>query len=526
MPSMWRTGIEHPGAGQGVPYPAPLLFRGEPCVTTLTVVVALLLCWAGCPWAAEQPVQLSLAEAIRMAAERNLDVRAELYTPAQYEADINRSRAIYDPQLNIQTHYSDFTNPVAGSYGNASNKGHSFVLDSSVSQLFWTGATATLAYNNSHNKSGSSASRNDYWQSSLGATLSQPLLKNMGREATELGISISRFSKYASLEHFKTILLTTVTQVRTEYFKLYGLRELLEVKKVSLALARRILDETRARVAAGVLPAMEILNAEYGVTTREKELIFAEKEVNDQVDVLRLLLQIPGRGELLLTDTPRRTQYPVDRDQALRHAMNRPDIRELKRSLDIGELQTRVFGNNIRPDLNLTLSGSLVGQGQSYSRDLENLGSFDYPVWSVGLTFTYPLGNNAAENDYRKSRLKNAQTALQIRSLEESAKNEVFSSIRGIDSTFKQIEVADRGRAFAEERLRAFMRKNRVGLATTKDVLDVENDLADVKNSQIAAAVAHDNAITRFQQATGQLLDQEGVRVVEGDADRLYLNIR
>jgi outer membrane protein TolC len=461
-----------------------------------------------------------------MAAARNLDVRAELYTPAQYEADIRRNRAIYDPLLNLQTYYSDFTNPVSGSYGNASNKGHAFVLDSSLSQLFWTGATATLAYNNGHNKTNVSASRNEYWQSSLGVILSQPLLKNMGREATDLTISISRFSKYASLEHFKNLLLGTVTQVRTEYFKLYGLREVLEVKKVSLALARRILDETRSRVAAGVLPAMEILNAEYGVTTREKELIFAEKEVDDQADVLRLLLQLPGNGEILLSDKPRRTQHAVDQEQALRHAMNRPDIRELKRNLDIGELQTRVFNNNIKPDLNLSLSGSLVGQGHSYSRGMENLGSFDYPTWSVGLTFTYPLGNNAAENDYRKSRLKNAQTALQIRSLEENAKNEVLSSIRGVSSAFKQIEVADRGRVFAEERLRAFMRKNRVGLATTKDVLDVENDLADIKNNQIAAAVAHDNAITRLLQATGQLLDQEGVHVVEGDADHLYLNIR
>ncbi|WP_232286633.1 TolC family protein [Pelobacter propionicus] len=492
---------------------------------SVMVVIALLFCWTACAWASGQPIRLSLGEAVRMAAEKNLDVRAELYTPAQYQADINRNRAIYDPQLNIETHYSDFTNPVSGSYGSASNKGHSFVLDSSLSQLFWTGATATLGFNNSHTKTNQFSSLNNYWQSSLGVTLSQPLLKNMGRDATDLGISISRFSKYASMEHFRNLLLNTVSQARTEYFKLYGLQEVREVKRVSLALARRILDETRARVSAGVLPAMEILNAEYGVTTRERELIAAEKEVNDQVDVLRLLLQISGKGEIVISDTPRRAPYPLDQDQALRQAMGRPDIRELQRSLDISELQSRVFGNNIKPDLNLSLSGSLVGQGHSYGRDIGDLGSFDYPAWSIGLVFKYPLGNNAAENDYRKSRLKNAQTALQIRSLEESAKNEVLSFIRAIDSAFKQIEVADRGRAFAEERLRAFMRKNSVGLATTKDVLEVEHDLADAKNSQIAAAVAHDNAITRFLQATGQLLDQEGVRFVEGDADRLYLNI-
>ncbi len=461
-----------------------------------------------------------------MAAEKNLDVRAELYTPAQYEADINRNRAIYDPQLNLETSYNDFINPVAGSYGSASTKGHSFVLDSSLSQLFWTGAVATLGFNNSHTKSRQSAARSNYWQSSIGVTLSQPLLKNMGRDATDLKIDISRYSKYASLEHFRDLLQNTVSQVRTEYFRLYGLWEVREVKKISLALSQKILQETRARVAAGVLPAMEILNAEYGVTTRERELIVAEKEFNDQVDLLRLLLQLPGEGEIRPDDAPRRAPYAVDQEQALRQAMNRPDIKELKRSLDISELETRVLKTNLRPDLNLTVSGSLVGQGHSYGRDIENLGSVDYPAWGIGLSFSYPLGNNAAENDYRRSRLKSAQTALRIRSLEENARKEVLSAIRAIESAFKQIEVADRGRAFAEERLRAFMRKNSVGLATTKDLLEVEHDLADAKNSQIAAAVTHDSAITLFLRVTGQLLEHEQIRFVEGDADRLYQSTR
>lgn len=477
-------------------------------------------------YAADQPLRLSLADAVRMAAEKNLDVRAELYNPAQYEAEVNRNRAIYDPQLNALTAYSDTTTPVSGSTTTFSNRGHSFQLNSSISQLFLTGATASLGFNNSYSSGSSFSSLDGFWQSSLGVSLSQPLLKNAGREATEINISVSRLSKFASLERFKNVLLSTVSQVRTEYFRLYGMRQLLEVRKVSLALARRILMETRARVAAGVLPAMEILNAEYGVTSREKELIDAELSVGNQVDVLRLLLQIDGATDIELSDQPRKDEYPIDRDEALRRALTRPDIRELQRSLDISELQTRVFRNNTRPDLSLNLSGSLVGQDQSYGRDLEKIGRVDYPAWSVGMTFSYPLGNQAAENDYRISRLKSAQTVLQIRSQEQNAINEVESYVRAVRSAYKQIEVADRGRAFAEERLRSFMRRNAVGLATTRDVLDVENDLATAKNTQIVAAVAHDNAITRLLQATGELLEKEGVRILEGDADRLYTTTR
>jgi outer membrane protein TolC len=164
----------------------------------------------------------------------------------------------------------------------------------------------------------------------------------------------------------------------------------------------------------------------------------------------------------------------------------------------------------------------MTGVDKTYQKNMEKVFTFDYPEWIVGLNFIYPLGNGAAENDFRKSRLKSEQIALQLRSLEENATKEVRAALRGITAGFKQIEVADRGTAFAEERLRAFIRKSEVGLATTKDVLDVENDLAVSKSNQIKAVVGYANALTLYWQVTGELLERQGIRVVEGDADKLY----
>ncbi len=468
-------------------------------------------------YSASEPLTLTLRESIRMAVEKNLDVRAELYNPAQFEADINRNRAIYEPVLDLKTSYIDSTVSSIGQSGTFSNS-QSFALDSSISSLFWTGGTASLYYNNEY-----TGSNPTIWQTSLGASISQPLLKNSGRESTELAINVSRLSKFASLERFNSRLLGTVAQVRNEYYKLYSLREDLEVKKVSLALARKILSDTQARVKAGVLPAMEILNAEYGSATREKDLIDAELAVSNQLDVLRLLLQIENKKtDLLTVDMPPRELYEVVEEDAIRKAFDRPDVREQKRNLEMSELQTRVYSSRTRPDLALIASAYLTGRDSAYQRNLDKVVTFDYPFWSIGLNFTYPLGNGAAENDYRKSRLKTEQVALQIRSLEENITNDVKAAIRGISTWFKQIEVADRGRAFAEERLRAYIRKNEVGLATTKDLLDVENDLAIAKSNQIYAVVGYANSLTRYWQVTGELLEREGVRVVESDADKLY----
>jgi outer membrane protein TolC len=475
--------------------------------------------------AADAPLKLTLGEAIKMAAEKNLDVRAEFYNPAQFEADINRNRSIYDPLLTLDTSYADSKSP---SFTAASStSGQSFDLNASLSQLFWTGGTVSAVFNNNYSNTESLLLAEPHsWQSRLGVALSQPLLKNSGRETTEASITISRLSKFASIEHLHTRLINTVAQVRTEYFKLYSLREQLEVKKVSLELARKILSDTKARVDAGVLPAMEILNAEFGAYSREKDVIDAEKTLSDQLDVLRLLLQIEGRSDIAVADPPERGVYQVSEDELVKRALSRPDIKELRRTLEINELQTRVFGNNIKPDLKLIATAGVAGLDRTYSRDLEKIGTLDSPYWSVGLSFSYPLGNRAAENDYRKSRLKTEQTALQIKSLEDGAAKDVKAAIRGVSTGYKQIEVAERGRIYAEERLKAFIRKNEVGLATTKDVLDVENDLAAAKNNQITALVAYNDAITQLWQATGEILEREGVQIVENDADKLYTNTR
>ncbi|MEI6703199.1 MAG: TolC family protein, partial [Deltaproteobacteria bacterium] len=212
----------------------------------------------------------------------------------------------------------------------------------------------------------------NYWQTGLGASISQPLLKNSGREATEIAINVSRLSKFASLERFNSKLLGTVAQVRNEYYKLYSLREESEVKKVSLELARKILSDTQARVKAGVLPAMEILNAEFGAVSREKDLIDSERAVNDQVDVLKLLLQVNGMvSDLRTVDLPTRERLDTSEDEGIRRALSRPDIRELKHNLEVAELQTRVFSGKTRPELALTASASLTGLDSTYQRNLD-----------------------------------------------------------------------------------------------------------------------------------------------------------
>lgn len=487
----------------------------------------LFVLFAGPALAQDGTRQLTLKDAIKLAVEKNLDVQAELYNTASAEADIHKFQGIYNPLLNLFANYQDSKTETANrvtSGGEAVIRQRSASLNAGISQLIPSGGTVGAAFNNSwnHNNFGVEAI-NNYFQSDFTVNFSQPLLKSFGKEATELNISVARLNKEGALEQFKAKLLDIISQVETQYYQLYFLRENLEVKKTSLELAQTILTNTRAQVNAGVLPAFEILNAEFGVATQQKNLIDAERAEKDQVDVMRVLLQLPAVSDIVPTDPPNKEIYQFDESKAIELALTaRPDLQQQLASLKSSELQARVARTQTLPELDFTVSAAFSGLADTYSRDLEHVGSGQYPVWTAGLQMTYPIGNDVAENDYIKSKLKVDQIKTQIKSLEDSVVNDVRTAGRAVRSSYLQLDVTARGRAYAEEVLQAYIKKQKVGLATTKDVLDELNNLVTARGNEIQAVSDYNKAIVALWKATGELLAREGITLGAKEADSLY----
>jgi len=483
--------------------------------TTAAVAICLVLGAAVPAFAQQDPINLTLKEAIRLGFERNLDLKVDLYNPAMAEADIRRSLGIYDPLAFLGASYNRSNSSNTLTF--KSQEIDEAFVNAGVSQLLPTGTLVEVTAD-----SGWIDNSAKFYTNALNVSVSQPLLRNFGKEATELEINVSRFSKDESLERFRTRLSDTVAQVRNDYFRLYNLREVLAVRRTSLALASRILDETKGRVRAGVLPAMEILNAEFVAATREKEVIDAERGVRDQMDVLRVTLQLDPAVEIVLADEPSRESYAVSQDAALALALqNRPELAAQRSVVKITDLQQRVAKNRTLPDLLLNANVGVGGDDRRFMRGLEKTATAEDPSWGVGLQISYPLGNRAAENGYIRSRLAMEQAQTQLQSLEAGIARDVKAAIRLVESSYTQIEVTSRGRAYAEERLRAFEKRHAVGLATTKDVFDVEEDLVTAKGNQIQAVVDYNNSITELWRVTGEILEREGIRVSERQADPL-----
>ena len=87
------------------------------------------------------------------------------------------------------------------------------------------------------------------------------------------------------------------------------------------------------------------------------------------------------------------------------------------------------------------------------------------------------------------------------------------AAVRNLESKRQQIEVAQKGVTLAEARLASYIKRQKVGVATTKDVLQVESDLVTARVGLASARADYQAAVTQLYKSTGELLDKHGIRI-------------
>lgn len=461
--------------------------------------------------------RLSVDDAVRIAVERNLGLQVETFNPAIAATGLDRARAIYDPRFAALLDHRG-QNRQAGPESSFVDRNRFFDANASLDQLLPTGATASAAFTNfwssswSRDNLGLSTSR--YAQPELTLSLSQPLLQGLGKEVTERGITTADDAMERSLAGWNQKALDTAADARNRFLALVKARESLATRKASLAVARRVHEENEARVKAGVLAAFELQDSEFGVLQREKDLLDAELAEKDASDQLCVTLNLPPGTILDVPDTPWSDVPDPSEEEALGVALRRrPDLAIARISLRTAEFNERISRNLALPSLALEGAAGVTGVGEDYGNAIDDMRTGKYPNWSVGLRFSVPLGNSAARADVAAAGLRTRQARAGVAVLEEAAGLEIRAALRALETRRKQNEVAGKGVSVAETRLASFLKRGKLGLSTTKDVLDAEANLTQARENLSGARTDFQSALTSLWKSTGELLDRHGVRL-------------
>ena len=242
-----------------------------------------------------------------------------------------------------------------------------------------------------------------------------------------------------------------------------------------------------------------------------------------------------GKINIIPVDRPvYKNEFEIPLNQAIKAALlNRPDYLSKKMDLENKNIQVKYDENQLYPSVDLFGTFGLNGlsgdartianfdgsNSQSrfdgdYGEAINNLADTDFFNWEFGLKLTYPIGNRSAKSKLAASRLRSHQAILEIKNLERSIIVEVREAVRQIDTDIKQIKVAEIARKLAEEKLAAEEKKFKVGLSTSFNVLEFQEDLAESQSLELQAIINYKKSKIKLNKVLGKTLEEHGVKVV------------
>lgn len=505
-------------------------------------MVAGLLCvlaWAGGD-DAESPVRrrtlpLSSREAVNLSLNHNLDIEVARYQPWIEDQNIFAALGTWDhvayATVSDAKDVSAGTNIFSGAT-KLRNDDVNFLVG--IRKTLPFGASYDLSFGNDRSETNSvNFFLNPIWSQSFGGTVTVPLLKGMGTSVNTTTLVIARNTRNQSVDGFEKALSDSVYQVMQAYWDLVFAIENKKVKDQSLEVAVRLLEDTRRKLDRGLAARIDVTQAEAGVASQQEGILTAEAAVLGATDRLKRLVDpalLHDSVLLIPVDAPRGQGAELDEKGAVEQAMDqavvkRPEVRQLRTQMQSQDLTIDKFRNDRLPKLDFVGQGFLNGTEGSYGQANADVRRGDFYNWSVMLSFEYALEQSAQKGALNRAELEKRRFLLQVRNLENQILVEVRDAVRSIKTDEKRIEATRRARILAQEQLDGEIARNEHGLSTTFRVLDVQKELVQAKTNEIKALIDYNLSWHKLHQATGVLLEKQGILLKENLQPRISAGV-
>ena len=205
----------------------------------------------------DNTVSLSLNDAIRRALENNNDIEVARNDVRLAETTLRGLQGVYDPFFSITPQIDSRVQPQQSRIGGAGQSGTVsstiLTLSPSVTKLFSTGGGQyDFIFGNTRQTSNSTFNQlNPVYSANLGATFTQPLLRDRSIDNNRRQIRIQRKRLEQSDAEFRRRTIEAIAQVQRAYWDLvFALRDQ-ENRIANLNLTRENFRRVEAQIAAG-----------------------------------------------------------------------------------------------------------------------------------------------------------------------------------------------------------------------------------------------------------------------------------
>ena len=459
----------------------------------------------------EKPT-LTVEECVARALQKNFDLKVDAFS-----TDIARE-ALVVAQADFEPVFSASLQRFSTKDHWRAGGGRSDVTDAriGVSQFIPTGAIVSLSASVDRNSTDRALyAFNPVYNSDVALTVTQPLLRGAGLavnraniERNRLGVNIARFA-------FESSVLQVVRDTEAAYYNLVFARENLAVQHHSLRLAERLFEENNTRRLTGVATDLDVLSAEVGIATARNGVVLAEQGVRNREDELLALIgqfefdSTLGTVGLIAYEEPSPSfdlSYKLARD-------NQPDYLATLESIKQLQLDVRTAKNNALPSLDLGGSVGLNGIDRSYTRAAGNISETDARSWQLDLSLNIPWGLRADRARHRSALAELRQQETRLQAIEQDLLVQVRAAVRAVETNRESVEINRKATELATRQYELELARFKAGLSTSRQVLQIQDDLENTRVNELLARVNLRIAIANLRQLEASSLERYRINI-------------
>ena len=462
--------------------------------------------------------ELTLAQCIARALQKNFDLEIGRYNPQIAKDSIDVAKAGFDPTISLTSTrtFAQQANSQTALDGSATPTSDSTNTRLGVNQRIATGASVDLSTRLSRSSTNSTFSTlNPVYNADVTLSVSQPLLRGFGSAVSQAGIERADIGLQRANLDFKTQALIVIQSTENAYYNLTFAREQLAVFNTSYALANRLYEEAKTRRDTGVATDLDVLSAQVGVANARRNVILAEQTAKDRQDALLALI-----GQFQLDESVGTVRFPrVDSaaptfvSSLLMARQSQPEILSSQAAIEQLRIDLRLAKNAKLPSLSvggaLGFSGRQGGAEAAYNQ----IPDHDGYTWQANLSLSVPWGFRGDKASYRQSLATLSREESRLRQLEQSVEVQVRSAVRSVETNMESVKIAALSSELSQKQYELEKARFDAGLSTSYRVLQAQTDLDKARVNELQARVALNSAIAALHRIEGSSLQRYSVNL-------------
>lgn len=473
------------------------------------------------------PLPLSVDEAVKLALENNLTLKADRLDPQIGDTRVAAASGLFKPTISSVVNRNNQLQPPSSLLFPISTRTDVVTTNVGLNQrLPWFGTSYNVAWDTSHTDTNNFLnSFNPLLRSGFSASVSQPLLRDLFTDTARTNVALSRNNRTIADTRLQESVVRTTASVKAAYWNLVAARANVVARRAALRLAEELVRVNKAKVDVGQSPPIDLVSAQAEVASNQEQLIVAETTVKQSEDRLRVLIFDAARRDVWNiaiepTDTPPVGTAAVDVESAVTNALrDRADLARARKDIENAGVSLRLAGNQKLPDVRVNATyqasglggteilrtggfpGTILGPGQviGFGNIIDQLFKSDFPTWVVGVSVSYPIGQSAEDANQARSRLEAQQAEQRMKGAEGRVIQQVRDAAWKVEMNARRLETARAVRELAEQRRDVEQRRFEVGMSTSFLVIQSQRDLAQATQNELSAVLAYDLSLVDFE---------------------------